>query len=205
MSDTEHQVCITRSPEIGELAAALCAAQAEFTAIPKTDTNPFFKSKYAGLPKVVEVASPIITKHGLAVSQWIGFDERGDTLTTILLHKSGQFMEGTMRLHLAKTDAQGQGSATSYARRYSYMAILGLVADEDDDGNKASRPARANAEAPKSERLSDGQRAKVLSALEDAGHPVELALAAVGVGSAEELTAAHARQIRLLLDNRQAA
>jgi hypothetical protein len=28
----------------------------------------------------------------------------------------------------------------TYARRYSYMAVLGLVADEDDDGNAASKP-----------------------------------------------------------------
>lgn len=133
------------SLEIDQLAAALSAAQAEFTAIPKDSTNPFFKSSYAGLPKVVEVASPILTKHGLALSQFPGMDEEGhDTLTTWLLHKSGQFICESMRLHLAKNDAQGQGSAMTYARRYSYMAALGLVADEDDDGNKASTPASSS-------------------------------------------------------------
>lgn len=132
-----------QSGELDQLAAALCAAQAEFTAIPKDSTNPFFKSAYAGLPKVVEVASPILTKHGLAVTQFIGADEQGDTLTTWLLHKSGQYICEAMRLHLAKQDPQGQGSATTYARRYSYMAVLGLVADEDDDANKASQPARS--------------------------------------------------------------
>jgi hypothetical protein len=136
---------MNQSPEITDLATALALAQAELTAIPKTDENPFFKSKYAGLPKVIEIASPIITKHGLSVSQLIGYDEHGDTLTTMLLHKSGQFIASTMRLHLVKNDPQGQGSATSYARRYSYMSVLGLVADEDDDGNRAStQQARSN-------------------------------------------------------------
>ena len=126
------------SEQLDQLATALASAQAEFTAIPKTETNPFFKSKYAGLPSVVEAASPILTKHGLSVSQHLGCDETGDTLTTWLLHKSGQFIASTMRLHLSKQDAQGQGSATTYARRYAYMGVLGLVADEDDDGNRAS-------------------------------------------------------------------
>jgi hypothetical protein len=137
------------SPELNELAAALSAAQAEFGAIPKDSTNPFFKSKYAGLPKVVEVAAPILTRHGLSIAQFIGMDEAGDTLTTWLLHKSGQFICESMRLHLTKDDAQGQGSATTYARRYSYMAVLGLVADEDDDGNQASRQ-RSNGAASRS-------------------------------------------------------
>lgn len=127
-----------RSTEIAELAVALSAAQAEFTSIPKDSTNPFFKSSYAGLPAVVKVASPILSKHGLSVSQFLGVNEAGDdTLTTWLLHASGQFIAESMRLYLTKKDAQSQGSATTYARRYAYMAVLGLVADDDDDGNAA--------------------------------------------------------------------
>jgi hypothetical protein len=58
----------------------------------------------------------------------------------MLLHKSGQFIADTALLHLVKDDPQAHGSAMTYLRRYSYMAILGLVADEDDDGNAASQP-----------------------------------------------------------------
>jgi len=133
-----------KSQEINELASALVAAQAEFSAVPKGSNNPFFKSKYAALPDVVASASPVLAKHGLAVTQSISFDVSGDghlvdTLTTTLLHKSGQYLENQMVLHLPKQDPQGQGSAVTYARRYAYMAILGLVADDDDDGNAASR------------------------------------------------------------------
>lgn len=125
--------------ELDQLAAALSAAQGEFEAVAKTETNPFFKSKYAGLPDVIKTASPILAKHGLAVSQLITWNGEYDCLTTILMHKSGQCLRETMRLHLTKDDPQGQGSAVTYARRYAYMAALGLVADEDDDGNAASR------------------------------------------------------------------
>ena len=130
-----------RSEELNELATALSAAQAEFTAVPKDSQNPFFKNTYASLKSVVEAASPVITKHGLSIAQFVGYDEHGqDTLTTWLLHKSGQFIAEEMRLHItpdSKNPSQAQGSATSYARRYAYQAALGLVADEDDDAQKA--------------------------------------------------------------------
>ena len=135
------------SNEINEIATALVAAQAEFSAVPKGSVNPFFKSKYAALPDVVAHAAPVLAKHGLSVTQSISFvvgmcegQTPLDTLTTTLLHKSGQYIENEMLLHLSKQDPQGQGSAVTYARRYSYMAILGLVADDDDDGNAASSP-----------------------------------------------------------------
>lgn len=131
------------SENLNELAAALSEAQSEFGAVAKDSENPFFHSSYASLASVVKTATPVISKHGLSVSQHLGFDSGVDTLTTWLLHSSGQWIKDTMRLHLVKQDPQSQGSATSYAKRYAYMAVLGLVADDDDDGNAASSgPAR---------------------------------------------------------------
>jgi hypothetical protein len=133
-----------KSEQINELASALAKAQAEFSAVPKESKNPFFKSTYAALPEVVKTATPVLTKYGLSISQFIGQAEDGtDALTTYLLHSSGQFIAHTMKLHLIKDDPQAQGSAVTYARRYSYMAALGLVADVDDDGNAASNPPYA--------------------------------------------------------------
>ena len=142
-----------QSESINELAAALSKAQGEFAAIPKTETNPFFKSKYAGLPDVIGAASKTLAANGLSVSQFITRDELGsEVLKTYLLHSSGQYIEHDMSLHLGKLDSQGQGSAVTYARRYSYMSVLGLVADEDDDGNKASRPAAQHRQTDATER-----------------------------------------------------
>ena len=138
-----------QSEEINELATALSKAQGEFTAVPKGDENPFFKSKYAGLPDVVKVAAPILSQNGLAISQFICQSELGeDLLKTYLLHSSGQFIEHSMKLYLGKLDSQGMGSATTYARRYSYMSVLGLVADVDDDGNRASSGSRETQSRP---------------------------------------------------------
>lgn len=179
------------SDQLDALAGALAAAQAEFVAIPKTDTNPFFKSKYAGLPQVVAVASPILTKHGLSVSQHIGHDDGGDTLATWLLHKSGQFICDTMRLHSAPakglSEVQGQGSATTYSRRYAYMAVLGLVADEDDDAQSVK--ARAPAAAVEKPGLGEADIKIVLEAIRDAHMPPEwhrLKLVELGVKNVPE-------------------
>ena len=129
-----------RSEDIKDLAAALVKAQGEFKAVGKSSENPFFKSKYADLASVIKSASPVLAKNGLAISQLIGITEHGESaLTTLLLHSSGQFISSTMPLILTKKDPQGQGSAITYARRYSYMAAIGLVSDEDDDGHAASK------------------------------------------------------------------
>ena len=121
------------------LPKALVAAQGEFEAVEKSADNPFFKSKYADLPAIVRAASPILAKHGLAVTQMPGLEGDDDVLTTRLIHESGEWIESTMRLFLVKQDPQGQGSALTYARRYAYSAMLGIVTEADDDGNAASQ------------------------------------------------------------------
>ena len=136
---------MNRSETIGELAKALAAAQGEFAPVEKKADNPFFRSKYADLPTVVMAASPILSKHGLSVSQWpeISLEQGADLLTTILMHTSGEWIEASMPLFLAKQDPQGQGSAITYARRYAYSAVVGIVTDVDDDGNAASNSPSA--------------------------------------------------------------
>ena len=136
--------------DLDQLSAALVAAQAEFSAVPKTADNPFFKSKYADLATVILHTQPILAKHGLAVSQHPTVVDGESALTTYLLHSSGQQLASTMQLCAAKNDPQGQGAAITYARRFAYMAVLGLVADADDDGNAATRAKKAEANMPPS-------------------------------------------------------
>lgn len=197
---------IDRSEEINELAAALVAAQGEFSAVPKSSENPFYKSKYAALPDVVGAASPILKEHGLAVSQFPGADEHGDTLTTWLIHSSGQFIRESMRLHLSKDDAQSQGSATTYARRYAYMGVLGLVADEDDDGNRATQSKQRDRNGAdklpprRSALLTAEQRQRVLTGINASSLKLDTALMMVGVESPDALTVDHARQLAKILE-----
>lgn len=129
-----------QSDAINELASALAKAQAEMQHAKKSAENPFFKSNYADLPAVIDAAKPFLTKHGLSVSQPITTDEQGNiAVMTMLMHASGQWLLSNYPVRPVKNDPQGVGSAITYARRYSYAAITGVAAmDEDDDGNDAS-------------------------------------------------------------------
>lgn len=130
------------SDSIEHLAAALAAAQAEIRPAIKDANNPEFNSKYADLGAVFEAVRPVMAKHGLSVVQ---MPEHSDDallhLTTRIAHKSGQWIEGTMSIPVGKMNAHGYGSAITYCRRYALSAALGIVADEDDDGNKAAEAA----------------------------------------------------------------
>lgn len=126
------------SPTLAQLAAALVAAQAELPAVPKNATNPFYRSRYPTLAAVVNSAAPVLSRHGLAVTQWVSHDGNRTLLRTYLLHSSGEWISDAMPLHLAKLDPQAQGSAVTYARRYSYMAVLGIVGEGDDDDAEAA-------------------------------------------------------------------
>ena len=128
------------SIETNHIFAALVKAQAEMPTANKDGNNPHFKSKYATLQSVVETCKPVLKKHGLAITQTFEPSCDGISIITTLVHESGQYISGSLFLRPTKNDPQGYGSAITYGRRYAWAAILGMVADEDDDGNEASAP-----------------------------------------------------------------
>lgn len=129
-----------KSESIAELAKALSKAQGDFDHAKKDSAGPFAKSFYADLANVIDAAKKPLADNGLAVSQIIVADENGNVnLETILMHASGEWISGTYPVRPVKTDPQSMGSAITYARRYSFSAITGIAAD-DDDGNEASKP-----------------------------------------------------------------
>jgi len=126
-----------QSQDTNELFEALAKAQAEMTGAKKDSENPFFKSKYADLHAVLEAVKEPLAKNNLCVIQTVNSPEIGSVVvTTTLGHKSGQWINGNCPVINTKGDAQGMGSAITYARRYSLAAICG-IAQMDDDGNAA--------------------------------------------------------------------
>jgi hypothetical protein len=124
-----------KSQSIKEIAKALLIFHTKVAKIPKTDTNPFFKSKYAALPSILEAIQIPLAESDLSFTQ-LPDDEY---LTTILIHtESGEYIQSSYKMSPKGNDPQSIGSAITYARRYALGAILGLNIDEDDDGNKAS-------------------------------------------------------------------
>lgn len=120
------------------IGKALVALQGELTPVGKSASNPFFKSKYAPLDEVMATIQPLLAKHKLMVAQLMDNIDGQPALTTIVIHESGESLKATSPLLLTKNDPQAHGSAVTYARRYGIMSALGIVADEDDDGNRAS-------------------------------------------------------------------
>jgi ERF superfamily len=168
------------SEQIAELAAALANAQAAMRGALKDSENPFFKSRYADLASIWEACREPLTANHLAIVQFptatfegkpeayewttrtgeVRYGVRVVTIvsvTTRVIHSSGQWLEDTMSTMLASGDAQSVGSATTYLRRYSLAAAVG-IAPEDDDAEAAHTTSRAQA-VPKSAtpapRLSD--------------------------------------------------
>lgn len=128
------------SAEINEIAAALSAFQGsveqpklEKEVKVKTRTGGEYKFKYADLSACVKSATPALKEHGLSVTQIISDGK----LITLLTHTSGQWFKSELLLPAQSADYQAFGSAITYLKRYSYCAILGIVADTDDDANMA--------------------------------------------------------------------
>lgn len=124
------------------IIAALAKALPELESAKKNKANPAFKSKYADLAAVIEALEPI-RKHGLWYRQVLHESADGVNVETIYIHEGGDTLSaGSLYMPATKRDAQGFGSALTYARRYSLQAAFGL-ATEDDDGNAAVKSAPA--------------------------------------------------------------
>ena len=123
-----------------QIYSAFVKAQKAFSPALKSSTNPHFKSKYVDLAGCVEAVMDALNANGIALVQQTHESDSGVIVETVFIHESGEFMScGRLHVPSTKQDAQGYGSALTYARRYSLMAACG-IAPEDDDGNAASKP-----------------------------------------------------------------
>ena len=127
---------------ISKIAAALVKAQSEMGNATKDSNNPFFRSKYADLNSVREACLPALHKHGICVLQPTIQIEGKNFVKTVLLHETGETLEGLTEILFAKpNDPQAQGSGITYARRYGLQSLV-CIGAEDDDGNKAAEQAK---------------------------------------------------------------
>ena len=153
-----------------ELAKALVTAQAAMSHAAKDSKNPHFKSAYSSLASVIDAVRPALSANGLSFVQMLHSAsthpsfEGGVAVETVLIHESGEQLScGTLFIPASKQDAQGYGSAISYAKRYSLQSALG-IASEDDDGNAAAKAPPKPVEKPKGIEL-DHVKAKMASAV----------------------------------------
>lgn len=124
-----------KSESIKNISTALAVFHIKMDVIKKDAKNPFFKSSYASLSNILDAIKIPLAESDLSFSQH-PMGENG--LSTILMHKSGEWIGSHFTMKPVKNDPQGIGSCITYMRRYALSAILGLNIDEDDDGNQAS-------------------------------------------------------------------
>lgn len=125
------------SESIKEITAALLTVQKELTKVKKKGNNPHFKSSYAQLNDVLDAIKEPLNNNGIIFIQTPSNSDKGCSVTTRLIHSSGEWIQDTATCPLAKQDPQGYGSAVTYLRRYSLVSIVGLE-QVDDDGNDGS-------------------------------------------------------------------
>lgn len=173
---------MNKSQTISKLAAALVAAQAEMPIVTMNAQNPFLKNKYADLGAVIAASRPVLAKHKLSICQF-PTDEGGNIgVTSILIHESGEWIEEMVSIPATDQKglsvAQSAGVVISYLRRYSWASILGLYADEDNDGHTGEK----SIDTPKVEKKSNrqtmidrfGELTKEARALNIEVHPINL-------------------------------
>jgi hypothetical protein len=125
------------SAEIDKLAAALSKAQGTMKAAAKDAVNPHFKSHYSTLASVWEAARSPLSGNGLSLSQGAHATDQLVSVTTLLMHTSGQWLRDTLTMVARDASPQSIGSAISYGRRYGLSAMVGVAPDDDDDGEAA--------------------------------------------------------------------
>ena len=138
------------SESLSDFAPAFVKAQAEIESADKDRINPAFKSKYATLAACIEASRPALAKHGLSVLQGVRMATTGEPyvyVTTRILHASGEWIEEELAWPVKNMDSFGVGSGVTYARRVGYCGLVGVVADEDDDGAASVRQPQAQAQA----------------------------------------------------------
>lgn len=132
-----------KSESIASIAVAMAKSQAEMGKLIKNAKNPFFKNNYADLAAVIDACKESLNNHDIAVIQSPCGDNGLVGVTTLLAHKSGEWLQGTLMLSPVKKDPQGAGSCITYARRYSLAAMVGLAQEDDDAEGAVSRKSSA--------------------------------------------------------------
>jgi hypothetical protein len=186
---------------IAEIATALCKAQASMGGAHKDSANPFFKSRYADLASVMRAIREPFASNGLSFIQCPIVNDDGVGVTTRILHSSGEWIEGTLVLPVAKRDAQAFGSALSYAKRYSIQAMAGVPSTDDD-----AELALGRASAPPVKLVGSEAAAELKTALEATGSDVAKFCTAFAISDVDSLPMAQfASAMSMLNKKREAA
>tara|TARA_R100001015_G_scaffold2155_2_gene646 strand:+ start:172 stop:921 length:750 start_codon:yes stop_codon:yes gene_type:complete len=145
----ESQSSVSKSESIGKLASALSKFQAEVDNPTKDSQGHNYK--YADLANIFNEVKQPLANNKLSVCQMLGSGTQGVSVTTILMHESGEYIQSEYSIPQETSSRmsgpQQAGTTITYARRYALAACLG-IAQQDDDAPK-STVSNQNKEKPK--------------------------------------------------------
>ena len=144
---------MNKSESIIKFAPAFLKAQKAIRAAVKADVNPFYKKHYATIESVIDACKKPLNDNGISALQTVSHIDTSHgirtSIETILLHESGEFISDTMIVTTEKDGPQGQGSAITYARRYSLQSMVLLPAEDDDAESATNREVVTKKPTPK--------------------------------------------------------
>lgn len=214
----KKKVTTKKAPKAKDINEALFNFQAEEIVIPRNGTGNINGRayKYALLDDIMEIIKPLLQKHRILVTQLVG----DENLLTKLIHvDTGS--ELVAPLPLGKpSSAQDLGSRITYLRRYALVAALGLVVDQDVDGQVPTVDTPKEGVA-KSQKVSASQVKKVdpttvsndsesrseayvkaLSAVESASSPEAMEMIGEQLDRSSRLTDAEKKELKDVLKKR---
>ncbi len=131
--------------ETDQLLPALAKAQASYPTIKqeKTGREGNREYKYTDMRSLMESVRGPNTAEGLMILHLLGIDANGIHYSESRLYHttSGQYLASQLRLDPDLSE-KSLGKAITYARRYCTLGLMGIVPDEDTDGQEAEDEQR---------------------------------------------------------------
>lgn len=187
------------SGDVKELFAALSKAQGELTNVARDSTSDV-GYKYAQLGQVIDLCRDPLVKNDLAIIQMPATGDETCSLTTMIAHKSGQWIKETLTMPVIipmsnnnkpmMNHGQAVGNAITYMRKYSLAAFM-CVAQEDSDNSSGEGGAKKFVNTTK--KATEGQIKFVRDLITQKWNPRDFR-EKFGIKTADELTAVQASE-----------
>jgi hypothetical protein len=191
------------SQEIGLLAEALAKAQGAFSTAAKDAENPHLRNRFGSLDSLIRATRPSLAANGLAVIQAISLNDGRVAVTTTLAHASGQWVNAAVSAPVADQKGvnplQAVGVVVSYLRRYSYGALVGVVASDDTDGESVE-PRLEQPPAPATCNMSGDRFNALVPKWVESGKSAD-EIAAYCIQKGQPLTAGQQAELEDAIDN----
>lgn len=138
------------SATTGEITPALIAAAQEYLPVEldeegRRDGRAY---RYASLNSIRRATLAANCKHGLFVNHVYSENDRGEYVTTVIRHTSGEFIASTSPVRNMEDQQAHKGGKTFLCRTHT-EGLLGIITERDDDGASGVKEVAADAEQMK--------------------------------------------------------